>query len=33
MLGQAVEPAAFMSIRERIDFAIVALIFGVLVGA
>ncbi|KAF8972983.1 major facilitator superfamily domain-containing protein [Flammula alnicola] len=33
MLGLEVEPAAYMSIRERIDFTIIVLIFGVLVAA
>jgi len=33
MLGQPVEPAAYMTKRERIDFSIIVLIFGVLVGA
>jgi len=33
MLGMEVKPAAYMTIRERFDFAIIALIFGVLTAA
>lgn len=31
MLGMKVEPAAHMTIRERLDFTIIILIFGILV--
>ncbi|KIM45391.1 hypothetical protein M413DRAFT_442062 [Hebeloma cylindrosporum] len=33
MLGMKVEPAAYMTVRERLDFAIIVLIFGFLVAA
>lgn len=33
MVGMEVKPAAYMTIRERLDFAIVVLVFGVLTAA
>jgi len=33
MLGMEVEPAAYMTVRERLDFAIIVLNFGILVAA
>jgi len=33
MLGMEVRPAARMTIRERLDFTIIILIFGILVAA